>query len=95
MDPEMSAIAHARAFTEEARTAASAANELGAAFDLRVVGKILEDDARVHEQIVTKGASIADGIKAVLADGVVTDDEEKILETLQRQAATITNLARV
>ncbi len=60
-----------------------------------MLGHILAEDKQVHAAIVTNSATIAEGIAAVLADGVVTDDEEAVLAKLAQQAANIGEMARV
>jgi len=79
MTTNPSPIADAVGFTNEAIQAAQQSQEYGAAFDLRVLGKILEEDVSVHRRV-------ADGIASVIADQRVTQEEIQLLERLAKLA---------
>lgn len=91
----MSAIADAGQYAQQARRSAEGAGEIGAAFDLLVVGKILEDDVQVHERIASQSGDIVGELGAILEDGKVSADEVKRLATIKRRVGFIGKLAAI
>ncbi len=89
-----SAIASAIDVAHEARLSALSAGSFGTAFDLLVVGDLLNEDRQVHGEIVAGSKSIAQRLGDIIADGRVTAEEIKEIGHIIADLIRLETIAR-
>jgi hypothetical protein len=68
--------------TADAHHSAVVSRELGAAFDILVVGTLLQEDATVHETVLTRMRRSANRLAEIIEDRRVTPAEMQDIELI-------------